>query len=91
MLGCSFPNEFERYQGRTVVRPYVGMARKQNGSYNASISVQTPIVHLVVNSTHPTTVRSAHWHCPNTTVALRLLGPENKMAATMQVLAFKRR
>ena len=31
--------------------PYVGMARKQNGSYNASIRVQTPIFHLVVNST----------------------------------------
>ena len=39
--------------------PYVGMARKQNGGYNASISVQTPIVHLVVNSTHLKTVRSA--------------------------------
>ena len=25
------------------------MARKQNGGYNASISVQTPIFHLVVN------------------------------------------
>ena len=53
--------------------PYVGMARKQNGGYNASISVQTPIVHLVVNSTHPNTVRSALWRCPNTTVALILL------------------
>ena len=53
--------------------PYVGMARKQNGGYNASISVQTPIVHLVVNSTDPKTVRSALWCCPDTTVALRLL------------------
>ena len=53
--------------------PYVGMARKQNGSYNASISVQTPIVHLVMNSTHPKTVKSALWRCPNSTVALRLL------------------
>ena len=53
--------------------PYVGMARKQNGGYNASISVQTPLVHLVVNSTHPKTVRSALWHCPNSAVALRLL------------------
>ena len=53
--------------------PYVGMARKQNGSYNASISVQTPLVHLVANCTHPKTIRSAHWHCPNTTVALRSL------------------
>ena len=31
--------------------PYVGTARKQNGGYNTSISVQTPIFHLVVNST----------------------------------------
>ena len=38
--------------------PYVGMARKQNGGYNASISVQTPIFHLVVNSTCLKTVRS---------------------------------
>ena len=37
--------------GSTVVSPYVGMARKQNGGYNASISVQTLIFHLVVNST----------------------------------------
>ena len=29
--------------GSTVVPPYVGMARKQNGGYNASISVQTLI------------------------------------------------
>ena len=36
--------------------PYVGMARKQNGGYNASTSVQTPIVHLVMNSTHLKTV-----------------------------------
>ena len=50
--------------------PYVGMARKQNGGYNASISVQTPLVHLVV---HPKTVRSALLRCSNTTVALRLL------------------
>ena len=31
--------------------PYVGMARKQNGGCNASISVQTLIFHLVVDST----------------------------------------
>ena len=60
--------------GSTVVSPYVGMARKQNGGYNASISVQTLIFHLVVNSTRLKTVRSALWHCPNSTVALRLLG-----------------
>ena len=53
--------------------PYVGMASKQNGGYNASISVQTPLVHLVANCTHPKTVRSALFRCPNTTVALRLL------------------
>ena len=52
--------------------PYVGMARKQNGN-NASISVQTLIFHLVVNSTRLKTVRFALWHCPNSTVALRLL------------------
>ena len=45
--------------GSTVVSPYVGMARKQNGGYNASISVQTPLVHLVANCTHQKTVRSA--------------------------------
>ena len=43
--------------GSTVVSPYVGMARKQNGGYNASISVQTLIFHLVVNSTRLKTVR----------------------------------
>ena len=59
--------------GSTVVSPYVGMARKQNGGYNASISVQTLIFHLVVNSTRLKTVRSALRHCPNSTVALRLL------------------
>ena len=53
--------------------PYVGMARKQNGGYNASISVQTPLVHPVANCTHPKTVRSALLRCPNTTVAIRLL------------------
>ena len=52
---------------------YVGMARKQNGGYNASISVQTPIVHLVVNSTHPNIVRSALWRCSSSAVTLRLL------------------
>ena len=60
--------------------PYVGMARKQNGGYNASVSVQTLIFHLVVNSTRLKTVRSALWHCPNSTVALRLL--ENVVKVT---------
>ena len=60
--------------------PYVGMARKQNGGYNASISIQTLIFHLVVNSTRLKTVRSALWRCPNSTVALRLL--ENVVKVT---------
>ena len=60
--------------------PYVGMARKQNGGYNASISVQTLIFHLVVNSMRLKTVRSALWRCPNSTVALRLL--ENVVKVT---------
>ena len=66
--------------GSTVVSPYVGMARKQNGGYNASISVQTLIFHLVVDSTRLNTVRSALWRCPNSTVALRLL--ENVVKVT---------
>ena len=53
--------------------PYVGMARKQNGGYNASISIQTPIFHLEVNSTRLKTVRSVRWCCPNSTMAPRLL------------------
>ena len=53
--------------------PYVGMARKQNGGYNASISVQTLIFHLVVNSTRLKTVRSPRWCCPNSTTPSRLL------------------
>ena len=57
--------------GSTVVSPYVGMARKQNGGYNASISVQTLIFHLVVNSMRLKTVRSARWCCPNYTMAPR--------------------
>ena len=72
----------ESLLGSTVVSPYVGMARKQNGGYNASISVQTLIFHLVVNSTRLKTVRSALWRCPNSTVALRLL--ENVVKVTNQ-------
>ena len=60
--------------------PYVGMARKQNGGYNASISVQTPIFHLVLNSTRLKTVRSPRWCCPNSTMAPRLL--ENVVKVT---------
>ena len=55
-------------------------AIKQNGGYNASISVQTLIFHLVLNSTRLKTVRSALWHCPNSTVALTLL--ENVVKVT---------
>ena len=66
--------------GSTVVSPYVGMARKQNGGYNASISVQTLIFHLVVNSTRLKTVRSARWCCPNYTMAPRLV--ENVVKVT---------
>ena len=66
--------------GSTVVSLYVGMARKQNGGYNASISVQTLIFHLVVNSTRLKTVRSARWCCPNYTMAPRLV--ENVVKVT---------
>ena len=59
--------------------PYVVMARKQNGGYNASISVQTPIFHLVVNSTHLKTVRSPRWCYSNSTMAPRLLENVVKM------------
>ena len=58
----------------------LGIARKQNGGYNASISVQMLIFHLVVNSTRLKTVRSVLWRCPNSTVALRLL--ENVVKVT---------
>ena len=60
--------------------PFVGMAKKQNGGYNVSISIQTQIFHLVVNSTRLKTVRSVLWRCPNSTVALRL--PENVVKVT---------
>ena len=60
--------------------PYVGMARKQNGGYNASISVQTLIFHLAVNSIRLKTVRSHRWCCPNSTMAPRLL--ENVVKVT---------
>ena len=67
--------------GSTVVSPYVGMARKQNGGYNASISVQTLMIfHLVVNSTRLKTVRSGRWCCPNYTMAPRLV--ENVVKVT---------
>ena len=52
--------------------PYVGMARKQNGGYHGSISVQTPIFHLVVNSTRLKTLRSAVWRCPKLYIILRV-------------------
>ena len=52
--------------------PYVGMARKQNGGYNGSTSVQTPIFHLVVNYTRMKTLRSAVWRCPKLYITLRV-------------------
>ena len=52
--------------------PYVGMARKQNGGYNVSISVQTLIFNQVVNSTRLKTVRSAVWRCPKLYIILRV-------------------
>ena len=67
--------------------PYVGMARKQDGGYNASISIQTPIFHLVVNSTRLKTVRSARWCCPNSTMAPRLL--ENVAKVTNLKIEFR--
>ena len=47
---------------------------------HASISVQTRIIHLVVNSTHLKTVRSPRWCCLNSTMAPRLL--ENVVKVT---------
>ena len=35
----------------TVGCPYVGIAEKHDGDYNAVINAQTPIFHLVVNCT----------------------------------------
>ena len=60
--------------------PYVGMSRKQNGGYNACISVQTAIFHLLANSTRLKVIRSALWCCPNSTVVLRLLENVVKVA-----------
>ena len=53
-----------------VIREPVGQKTK---CYNASISVQTLIFHLVVNSTRLKTVRSGRWCCPNYTMAPRLV------------------
>ena len=39
------------YQGRTVVSPYVGMARKQDGGSNECISNYTTITRLEVDFT----------------------------------------
>ena len=66
--------------GSTVVSPYVGMARKQNGGYNGSISVQTPIFHLVVNYTRMKTLRSAVWRCPKLYITLRVFKNVAKVA-----------
>ena len=49
------------------------MAMKlQNGGYNGSISVQTPIFHFVVNATRLKTLRSAVWHYPKLYITLRV-------------------
>ena len=66
--------------GSTVVSPYVGMARKQNGGYNGSISVQTPIFHLAVNYTRMKTLRSAVWRCPKLYITLRVFKNVAKVA-----------
>ena len=62
---------------KTIIRehgsaPYVGMARKQNGGYNACISVRTSIFRPLVNCTRLQTLRSALWRCPSSTMVLRL-------------------
>ena len=54
--------------------PYVGMARKQNGGYNASISVQTPIFHLVVNRPFPIRAKYAWNACVGVLPCLDGLG-----------------
>ena len=59
--------------------PYVGMARKQNGGYNGSISVQTPIFHLVVNSTRLKTLRSAVRRYPKLYITLRVFKNDTKV------------
>ena len=43
------------------------------------IGVQTLIFHLVVNFIRQRTLRSALWHCPIFTVAMRLLGIVTKV------------
>ena len=48
------------------------MANKQNGGYNGSICVQTPIFHLVVNSTCLKALRSAVRRCPKLYIILRV-------------------
>ena len=40
------------YQGRTLVSPYVGMARKQDGGSNGCISNYTTVTRLGVSVTH---------------------------------------
>ena len=64
---------------------YVGMARKKNGGYNVSISVQTLIFHLV-NSMHLKTVRYPRWCCPNSTMAPRLLENVVKVTNLVKIL-----
>ena len=62
----------EAMQGRDFIREAIGMARKQNGGYNGSISVQMPIFHLVVNYARLKTLKSAVWRCPKLYITLRV-------------------
>ena len=49
--------------GSTVVSPYVGMARKQNGGYNASSCPESrnPIVHISQDSCFTLQQSSNSW------------------------------
>ena len=51
VLECTLSVSTPQYQGRTVVSPYVGMARKQDGSSNGCINNYTAITRLVMDFT----------------------------------------
>ena len=56
----AYKSNVTRTQSHTLTITCRGMASKQNGGYNVSISVQkTPIFHLLVNSTYLKAIRSA--------------------------------
>ena len=77
--------------------PYVGMARKQNGGYHGSISVQTPIFHLVVNSTRLKTeehypLNNGHiQHSPisQTCIFLDLISPNNNNLTSIDLSSLR--